>query len=146
MIKYIKGDLFSAPPTQLLTHACNCQGVWGSGIAKQFRDLYPAEFILYREYCNYHSAYVENILGEALIINNVGCLFTSKNYGHYVDLPDKILKSTQNALEDLLSKTTMDIAMPKINSGLFKIPWEQTAEIIELVSCGRDIFVYTGKE
>lgn len=141
MIHYVRTDLFFAPASQLLTHSVNCKGIWASGIAKQFRDKYATEYYLYKYACNNFAG----ILGQSLILNNTACLFTSIDYGINVDLPEEILAATQSALEDLLSKTTMDIAMPKINSGLFKVPWEQTAEIIELVSCGRDIFVYTNE-
>jgi len=142
MIKYVKGDLFLAPLTQLLVHAVNCQGMWGSGIAKQFNRKYRVEYYLYQAFCKYSP---KPLTGQSVILNNIGCLFTSDNYGALVDPPELILKSTQLALEDLLSKTTMDIAMPKINSGLFKVPWEQTAEIIEKVSGQRNIFVYTNE-
>lgn len=147
MIHYVKGSIFKAPRTQLLTHACNCQGVWGSGIALEFKNKFSEEYNLYQAYCDYYAKnrHRSNLLGGALVINEIGCLFTSENYGKLVDPPEKILYNTEYALKNLLSTTTMDIAMPKINSGLFKVPWEQTAEIIEKVSGQRNIFVYTNE-
>jgi ADP-ribose 1''-phosphate phosphatase len=141
MIHYIKGDLFKAPATQLKVHACNCQGVWGSGVAVQFKDKYPLEYFLYNMFCLKY----ENLLqGKALILNNIGCLFTSKNYGNKVDSPEQIVYNTEKAIRDLISKTTMDIAMPKINSGLFKVPWEQTEAVLKQFP-HVNFYVYTGE-
>ncbi|OJJ34795.1 hypothetical protein ASPWEDRAFT_39881 [Aspergillus wentii DTO 134E9] len=47
----IEGDLFDAPDGTALIHACNCQGSWGGGIAKAFKDQYPAAFEKYRAHC-----------------------------------------------------------------------------------------------
>ncbi|KAF4279325.1 hypothetical protein CNMCM8689_002370 [Aspergillus fumigatus] len=35
----------------ILRNACNCQGSWGKGIAKAFKDKYPAAFAIYRSHC-----------------------------------------------------------------------------------------------
>ncbi len=131
MVIYVFDDLFKAPKDQLLVHACNCQGVWGSGVAKQFKSNFYEEWRLYRAMCTAYSEEESFLVGRALIVNQVGCLFTSKNYGEKVDPPQLILENTEKALQDLISKTTMKIAMPKINSGLFKVPWEQTLAILE---------------
>ncbi|KAK4904538.1 ADP-ribose 1''-phosphate phosphatase, partial [Elasticomyces elasticus] len=32
------GSLFDSPDGSALIHACNCMGVWGSGIANDFRE------------------------------------------------------------------------------------------------------------
>lgn len=50
-IKYIKGSLFDAPEGYILTHACNAQGVWGSGIAKEFKKRKPLAFKNYNLFC-----------------------------------------------------------------------------------------------
>lgn len=135
MLHYINDDLFNAPSTQLLVHACNCQGVWGSGIAKEFKRRFPNEFVLYNTW-----TCVSGYVGTSLIINRIGCLFTSKDFGLFIDPPEFILANTEEAMKDLLNKTTMDLAMPKINSGLFKVPWEDTEKILKQFN--RDIYIY----
>ncbi len=148
MITYIKGDLFDAPQDRLLVHAVNCQGVWGSGVAKTFRDLFADEYALYNKFCsindisdtNYLDVPDNSAIGKALVINRIGCLFTSDSYGKFVDPPDLILKNTELAIQDLLTKTTMKFAMPKINSGLFAVPWEDTEKILNKFDV--DIWVY----
>lgn len=146
MITYIKGDLFNAPQDRLLVHAVNCQGVWGSGVAKIFARYYPDEGVAYKAICNFGDMSDGNIgpehtyLGKALVINSVGCLFTSYDYGDRKDSPEEILKNTETAMQDLLIKTTMKLAMPRINSGLFAVPWEDTEKILNKFDV--DIWVY----
>lgn len=156
MIKYIKDDLFNAPGTQLLCHACNCQGVWGSGIAKEFKERFFTEYLMYNVYSRLLFQPPEpeinvnagsQAIGSALILNRVGCLFTSFDYGKNVDSPEEILENTKTAFKELLKNTTMDLAMPKINSGLFKVPWKETEkvilEVLEETGDKRTIYVYS---
>ncbi|KAJ5100012.1 ADP-ribose 1''-phosphate phosphatase [Penicillium argentinense] len=51
-VKEVPGDLFGAPQGSCLIHACNPQGVWGAGIAKVFKQKYPAAYECYKESCN----------------------------------------------------------------------------------------------
>ena len=43
MIKHIKGDIFKSNADAIL-HQVNCQGVMGSGIAKQVKENFPVVF------------------------------------------------------------------------------------------------------
>lgn len=148
MIEYRKGNMFvEAPQGAILTHACNGVGKWGSGIAAQFAALYPNAYKLYSYSCEKNLA-EGNKAGYGFLISaevEVGCLVTSHRYGPWKDSPSKILKQTESALRDFLNskymKDGMEIHSPKINSGLFAVPWEDTAKIIEqeLKACGKDI-------
>lgn len=137
MIKYIKGDLFElAPSNSMIIHAVNCQGVWGSGVAKTIKDKFFQEFLVYHSYCytkqTDFTTKASGALGESLIANRVVCLFTSLDYGIKVDNPEKIIENTKKAIDDLLTKTPCtEFHLPKINSGLFKVPWEQTEAILK---------------
>ncbi|PGG99706.1 ADP-ribose 1''-phosphate phosphatase [Blastomyces parvus] len=51
IITEIEGDLFDAPEGTALIHACNCQGSWGKGIAKAFKEKYPAAYQIFRAHC-----------------------------------------------------------------------------------------------
>jgi len=51
LVEEIEGDIFDAPEGAVLIHACNCQGSWGKGIAKAFKEKYPAAFEVYRSHC-----------------------------------------------------------------------------------------------
>lgn len=127
MIKYREGSLFDAPKGGLLVHACNAQGVWGSGIAKEFKKKFPTSFEEQKMYCD-----MADQTGNALITSeNVGCLFTSRGYSTGKDNEEVILKNTKTALEDLLStfnglRENYFIYSNKFNSGLFGVPWGHT--------------------
>lgn len=128
-IVYHKGDLFElAPKDAYLAHACNCQATWGSGIALQFKEKFPDAFEEYKDLCSRFAP--EVIEGMSYVcVNNVVVLLTSINYGSKVSEPKVILNNTKNALDSLDKKVT-EIWMPKINSGLFKVPWEDTEKIL----------------
>ena len=140
MIIYKKGSLFEAPENAVLVHSCNAQGVWGSGIAKEFSNRYPNSYESYKTILQM----LLNPVGQAFVLgreNNhrVGCLITSNNYGSFKDSKDEILKNTRTALLDILGSTNKlscyigldeEIHSCKFNSGLFNIPWEETEKIL----------------
>lgn len=49
MITYKKGDLLKSK-CNIICHQVNCQGVMGSGIAKQIRELYPKVYEEYKKF------------------------------------------------------------------------------------------------
>lgn len=51
MIKIIDGDIFNCDADAIL-HQVNCQGVMGSGIAKQVREKFPTVFKYYKARCD----------------------------------------------------------------------------------------------
>lgn len=48
MIKIIDGNIFDSK-ANIICHQCNCQGVMGSGIAKEVKRRYPHVFQSYRK-------------------------------------------------------------------------------------------------
>lgn len=135
MINYYKGDLFSAAGKDTaLIHACNCKGSWGAGIALQFKKRYPDAFTRYNKLCK---QYGDELLGFSIEYYNqqlMYFLFTSKGYGKNTDSEKQILNNTKNCIENLLSggfPEEIEIHSPKINAGLFRVPWSKTAKIIE---------------
>lgn len=51
MIKHIKCDIFESG-ADIICHQVNCQGVMGSGIAKQVREKYPYVYQSYKMLCD----------------------------------------------------------------------------------------------
>lgn len=139
MLSYKVGDLFSAPRGTVLAHACNCKGVWGAGIASQFRLLFPKAYREYQFACNNHHNFpLGELLGTTMMIKTpnytIGCLMTSEGYGSQKDPECKVLESTNSAVELLLvnmcAEGLNEVHSPRINSGLFGVPWEKTEKII----------------
>lgn len=135
MIEYRKGSVFDAVgPNTILVHACNCQGVWGSGIAPEFKKRWPKAFDEYALECFVMG---NKSLGSCTIFTDtnqkIGCLFTSDNYGNKKDSEQSILSHTFLAVQDLLlliEDSELEVHSPKINSGKFAVPWEKTEAII----------------
>jgi len=144
-IVYKKGNLFDVKdPIAILLHACNCKGVWGSGIAVEFKRRFPAAYKDYQRRCAVRGKKLLGVASLVFVLNppqRVACLFTSNNYGPHKDPEKKILKNTDKAIENLFAflKDGAEIHSPKINSGKFSVPWEKTAEIIENHLNRRDI-------
>jgi ADP-ribose 1''-phosphate phosphatase len=157
-IDYIEGDLFSAVDKTgkaiILLHACNCEGAWGSGIAAQFRKRYRAAYKAYQLHCQ---RFKDELIGSTGLIRvdsdepderqvYIGCLFTSRRGGKRCDSPDAILENTKYCLTDLqaqLAETQYQDARLvgcKFNSGIFKVPWTDTAKLID--EAGLDMTIY----
>jgi len=150
-----KGDLFTSPPANsILLHACNCIGSWGGGIALAFKQKFPSAYETYRKHCSAHSDDPRKLIGTCLIIRgasdkyDVGCLFTSVGYGKQVDAPSMILDATRKAVTDLMEQNTgknaKEIHSCQFNSGLFRVPWEDSQKILE--ELGASMVVYLPPE
>ena len=150
-IEYRKGNLFNAPVGSMLIQCCNAQGSWSSGVAATFRLHFQYAHLQYQKHCREHLPadfrQRSDLPGTSMttwdnknkkrdapyLICN---LFTSNKYAAQVDSPDKIAKATDAALAHLaldpnLKKIT-EIHSPKMNAGLFRVPWELTENIIKL--------------
>ena len=109
--------------------------LWGSGIAKEMNKRFPDAFAHYRTSClqkkmlsyydyQYDSQYY------------IASLVTSGGYGTDVDNQKEILLNTSKALIDFLGyvqDSDHQIYSNKFNSGLFKVPWEETEDILKRV-------------
>lgn len=135
-ITYVTGDvLLDSPENVCIAHACNAQGVWGSGVAKQAKEVFPEFYTYYNLYCRHGNV----IRGEVLFLRSFRhnksmlCMFTSNGYGQYVDSPEMILWSTKKCLLRLENEYPFikKLHIPKINSGAFNVPWEETEKILK---------------
>ncbi|KAI5957825.1 POA1 [Candida theae] len=141
-IKYITGDLFrhtaQAGKSVVLAHACNTGGSWGGGIAAVFRNKFPIANSEYTNYCLNNT----NLLGTSLLLEAddfeqsrvyIACLFTSD----FSQSPEQIASHTYRSLKHLAKQLeSIDgveaqdgkkvVNMPKINAGIFGVPWELT--------------------
>lgn len=133
-ISYRKGSVFKAGPGAILAHACNAQGSWGAGVALQFKKKFPKAFEDYKKWCEKDP---EVLVGSYLKLkeetNTVVCLFTSAGYGDRKDTPEDILKNTETAVRDFIMTVPYKgvVHSPKINAGLFNVPWNKTEAIIK---------------
>ncbi|OQO09349.1 hypothetical protein B0A48_04747 [Cryoendolithus antarcticus] len=148
-IKGETGDLFDTPPNSILLHACNCRGSWGAGVAAMFKKKYPAAYKVHVAHCKATKA--EDLLGTAQLIppqasdvesgrsHWIACLFASVDVGKKRGSRESILGATGEAMQSLLKQigevengaTIGSIRMPKINQGLFDVPWARTRAVLD---------------
>ena len=86
MIKHIKCDIFKSG-ADLICHQVNCQGVMGSGIAKQVREKYPWVYAHYKQLCKNFSHKKEGLLGlvQGIYIDEktkILNIYAQLNYGY----------------------------------------------------------------
>lgn len=85
MINHVKGDIFKSD-ADIIIHQVNCQGVMGSGVAKQVKDKYPHVYVHYREYCKDFTP--EEMLGTVFMIpidnkpRFIANFFSQNNFGY----------------------------------------------------------------
>lgn len=119
MIKIIDGDLLNATE-DIICHQVNCQGVMGSGVARQVKEKYPEVFESYKKACKEISC----LLGGVLYVSiknkqqSIANLFAQDSYGKQGLYTDYI--ALQSCLNDLKHTTTGSIAFPYLMSYL---PW-----------------------
>lgn len=155
MIKHIKCDIFKSG-ADIICHQVNCQGVMGSGIAKQVREKYP---IVYRDYKRMCDIYAPNaLLGIAQFIETDGAPFKGifnlfgqekfgydgKRYTDYVALYKCLEKVKEETMGD---KHT--IAIPYLmgcyrGGGNWNVVYKMIEEIFDDSDCDILICEYNG--
>jgi O-acetyl-ADP-ribose deacetylase (regulator of RNase III) len=137
MIKFVHGNLLDATEN-IICHQVNCQGVMGSGLAKQIRDKYPSVYLKYNSFCNGKSP--KELLGQMQIVQlsgdkGVANLFGQLNYGRdksviYTDY--HALHNSFLQLKDFAEFRELSVAIPyNIGCGLANGDWNVVRGIIE---------------
>ncbi len=134
-------SLFDAPKGSILVHANNAKGVWGSGIALEFKKRFPDAYAEHSLFCK---RLARSAIGKANLVPSdltgnpeyhIGNLITSSGFGETLDPVDVILVNTVCALDSLCSlgpTYVKSIYSNKFNSGLFRVPWEKTEKILKV--------------
>ena len=82
-IYIIEKNLFESD-APVFCHLVNCLGVWGSGIAKSMREIFPDVYEKYRDICVKNEYLV--LLGHTAIIQSdnryIANMFTQERFGY----------------------------------------------------------------
>lgn len=137
MITYHKGDILKSG-ANVICHQVNCQGVMGSGLAKQIKDQYPEVYKNYRVHCDTHTT--QQLMGTMFPFT-VNCYSDSQIticnlFGQNYFGRDKIqtdYQALKNSLEDVRCVYYDDIiAIPyKIGCGLAGGSWNIVERMIK---------------
>ena len=133
MIIYKKGDLFTTH-ANIIVHGCNCQGVMGSGVAKQVRELFPSAYEAYREVKETTGLVLGDMI-QAFYCGKFICnCLTQEYYGKdgklYTDY--EAVRSSLRLVKSLaIEWDRKKISMPRLGCGLGGGDWNIVSKIIE---------------
>lgn len=137
-----EGNIFDSD-ADIICHQVNCQGVMGSGVAKEVRERYPEVFIRYKTLCNLQKNYPAGLLGGAQIIpverNGKTCwianCFGQEKYG-YDGAQYTSIGALMEAFQDVAhfaKESNKTVAMPyKIGCCRGGADWETVKKIIDV--------------
>jgi O-acetyl-ADP-ribose deacetylase (regulator of RNase III)/catechol 2,3-dioxygenase-like lactoylglutathione lyase family enzyme len=134
-IEFVSGDLFAnTHAAAALAHGCNCQGSMGAGIAKGFRDRYPAMYEQFRAKCK--AIPREFNLGDAWLWKNEGQPWVF-NLGTQEGIwraraSYEAIETALNRMKQLADDEGIDrIAIPRIGVGYGGLSWKKVRTIVE---------------
>ena len=135
-------SLFDAEPGSILVHACNAEGIWGSGIAAQIKKRYPKAYERYSIHCSDIGPSILGFSTQANILNDkhqICNMITSSIDSKGPDDIETILINTTLALDHFLNRyTSRYVGTPiysnKFNSGIFNVPWERTEKVLKVLT------------
>ena len=149
MVNYVKGNLLDSD-CDYICHQVNCQGVMGSGIARQIRERWPKVYESYTHYVDYHNKHEEGLLGKILISNinhptRVINMFSQDMYGY-----DGNRYTSYDAFANCLREIDLHVArsrsigFPKnIGCGLGGGNWTVISALIdEILGQTHDVYIY----
>ena len=156
-MKHQVGNVIQSVTSGVILHQVNCQGVMGSGIAKEIRETYPVVWEKYRQMCAMthieDGRHGETLLGMAQLIRVsdtlvIGNLFGQQYYGRdpnqrytSYDALDAALDIVAEMLPDQ-GFTPADVHHPLIGCGLGGGDWTIVSSIIQ-VRLGHDTTLWT---
>ena len=151
MVNYVKGNLLDSN-CDYICHQVNCQGVMGSGIARQIRERWPWVFGSYRAYCGRHSCVASELLGTvwgvrvgAVTDQWVVNMFSQDHFGYTgarFTSYDAFAKCLEHMRDNLSVNKT--IGFPKnIGCGLGGGNWKVISALIEeILGETHDVYIY----
>lgn len=151
MIRFIKGNLLEST-AQALVNTVNTVGVMGKGIALQFKEAYPNNYILYRKACKDKLVRVgsmfitqeQNVYGINKIIVNFPTKTTWRKPSEYsyIEMGLKDLK------DKILEYHIESIAIPPLGSHNGGLDWNIVKQMIisQLSDLNCEIILYEPNE
>lgn len=129
---------------KILVHQTNCQGVMGSGLAKQIKEKYPEVFNAYYHYCK--TRQLLDVLGTALICEAddgkyIANLFGQDKYGKGLQTDYDMFKKALQEIHDFAKENKLSVALPyKIGCGLAGGDWNKVFDIINEIFYDEVVF------
>ena len=136
---YRVGDIATDVPNttkHVILLSVHCQGSWYKGAAFRIRHKYP---LIYKHQERLAMTRGKGLLGTYMEFSEgnryVACIYASYKQGPHKDARSLILQNTHKALADYLwirrYQKEIIIHSPRINWGMFAIPWSTTSKMIK---------------
>lgn len=140
MLAYLYSSLFESP-AQTLVNTVNTEGVMGKGIAKRFRDEFPAMFREYRKLCETGQLKIGRLhlwKGEPNWILNFPTKTTWRRPSslEYLEAGLETFRSTYKKLG------ITSVAFPPLGCGNGELDWRQVKPVMERYLENLDVPVY----
>lgn len=152
MVVYKQGDVLSAlknGAVDVVIHQTNCQGVMGSGIARQVKQDFPDAYRVYKEQEAAGRLKLGNFSVAKIKRDGLedGCIINVNGQDEYSDRNK--CNTNYAALGSVLwtlartNRSNAVIAMPKIGAGLGGGDWKIIEALIESAFHDQTVYVYT---
>ncbi|MPQ76661.1 macro domain-containing protein [Hydrogenovibrio sp. JE_KL2] len=151
-----KGDLFESHD-EAIVNTVNCVGVMGKGIALQYKNLFPENYVEYKKQCSLNSV----VPGKMFVYEyKTEDLFSKGKPKFIINFPTKDhwraksrVEYVEKGLDDLIfvikEKNIKSISMPAIGCGNGGLDWSNVKEIVSEKLASLDnviIHVYEPKD
>lgn len=143
-----EGNVFDSD-ADIICHQVNCQGVMGSGVAKEVRERYPEVYAQYKYLCDINKGYPAGLLGKAQIVStdNVFSRYIANCFGQDKYGYDGAQYTSVGALMEALiyvaeqaRQFNWKVAMPyKIGCVRGGADWDTVKKIIDVTFQGVDV-------
>lgn len=133
MIAYLRGNLLE-DDAQALVNTVNTVGVMGKGIALQFKQRFPANFMAYAQACKLGQVQTGRMFvtesgeltGPRWVVN-----FPTKQHWRDPSRMEWVVDGLQDLRGLLISNAVASIALPALGAGLGGLPWAAVRGHIE---------------
>ena len=147
MIRFVKGNLLESD-AQVLVNTVNTVGVMGKGIALQFKEAYPNNYLKYRKACKNNEVCVGKIFvthdlslykGEKIIVN-----FPTKTTWRKPSEYSYIREGLVDLRKQIEANHWKSIAIPPLGSHNGGLEWNVVKQMIleALADVDCDIILY----
>ena len=147
LIHLIKGNLFDTDST-VIAHQVNCQGVMGSGVARQVKEKYPEAYDKYQEECfnkapNLLMGTVD-IIPSRSDVHIIANMYAQNDFGYngqrYTNY-EAFYRCLENLNQSLLKEYS--VAFPyRIGCDRGGADWDIILQMITSVFKTRDVYIY----
>lgn len=150
-----EGNVFDSD-ADIICHQVNCQGVMGSGVAKEVRERYPEVYAQYKYLCDINKDYPAGLLGKAQIISAdnafsryIANCFGQDKYGYNGAQYTSVgaLMEAFVSVAEQAKQFNWKVAMPyKIGCCRGGADWNEVKKIIDVTFQGVDVELWRLEE